>query len=117
MTTTQPGQGNRTAERAVQLLLLYSDERPSLSAIEVAEHLGMSRSTTYRYLQSLRAAGLLEEDATRSGFRLGPRIFELARVARKGLGLSEMATPTMRRLVEQTGETILLTRRSGHHVI
>jgi DNA-binding IclR family transcriptional regulator len=111
------GQGNATADRAVQLLLLYDDSRPTLSAAEVAEHLGMSRSTTYRYLQSLRAAGLLEEDPATASFRLGPRIFTLARVARKGLGLSELATPIMRRLVAQTGETVLLTCRSGSHVI
>lgn len=110
-------QGNLTADRAVKLLLLYDDARPTLSAAEVAEHLGMSRSTTYRYLQSLRAAGLLEEDAAKATFRLGPRIFELARVARKGLGLSEVSTPAMRALVEETGETALLTRRSGSHVI
>jgi DNA-binding IclR family transcriptional regulator len=111
------GQGNATADRAVQLLLLYDDNRPTLSAAEVAEHLGMSRSTTYRYLQSLRAAGLLEEDPATASFRLGPRIFALARVARRGLGLSELATPTMRHLVAETGETVLLTCRSGSHVI
>jgi DNA-binding IclR family transcriptional regulator len=118
MTVSHGGQGNLTADRAVRLLLLYDDTRPTLSAAEVAEHLGMSRSTTYRYLQSLRAAGLLEEaDSSKATFRLGPRIFELARVARKGLGLTEVAAPAMRRLVEETGETVLLTRLSGSHVV
>lgn len=117
MTASHSSQGNLTADRAVRLLLLYDDSRPALSAAEVGEHLGMSRSTTYRYLQSLRAAGLLEEDAATATFRLGPRIFELARVARRGLGLSEVATPAMRALVAETGETVLLTRRSGSHVI
>jgi DNA-binding IclR family transcriptional regulator len=117
MAAPRNGQGNVTADRAARLLLLYDDSRPVLSAAEVAEHLGMSRSTTYRYLLSLRAAGLLEEDAVRGNFRLGPRIFELARVARKGLGLTEVAVPAMRRLMEETGETVFLTRRSGTHVI
>jgi DNA-binding IclR family transcriptional regulator len=75
----------------------------------------MSRSTTYRYLQSLRAAGFLEEEAAR--YRLGPRIFRLARIARKGLGLSEVAAPVLRRMVSETGETVLLTRRSANQVI
>jgi DNA-binding IclR family transcriptional regulator len=111
------GQGNATADRAVKLLLLYDDGRTTLSAAEVAEHLGLSRSTTYRYLQSLRASGLLEEDTATASFRLGPRIFALARIARKGLGLSELATPAMRDLVTETGETVLLTCRSGADVI
>lgn len=116
-TRPRNGQGNATADRAVQLLLLYDESRPTLSAAEVADHLGLSRSTTYRYLQSLRAAGLLEEDTATASFRLGPRIFALARVARKGLGLSELAAPTMRHLVAETGETVLLTCRSGSDVI
>jgi DNA-binding IclR family transcriptional regulator len=111
------GHGNRTAERAVQVLSLYIESRTTLTAAEVAEHLGMSRSTTYRYLQSLRNARLLEEDPATASFRLGPRIFELAAVARAGLGLSEIAKPIMRQLADETGETVLLTRRSGHHVV
>ncbi|HLV59551.1 MAG TPA: IclR family transcriptional regulator [Natronosporangium sp.] len=115
MGVTGSNHRNLTADRAIQLLLLYDDDRPVLTAAEVAERLGMSRSTTYRYLQSLRAAGMLEEDAR--GFRLGMRIFQLAHIARKGLGLSEVALPVMRRLAEQTGETVLLTRRVGHRVV
>lgn len=107
---------NATAERAIDVLLLFDEERPVLAAAEVARRLNMSRSTTYRYLQSLRAYGLIEEDAA-GGFRLGPRVFQLARVARQGLGLSEVALPPMRELAALTGEAVLLTRRSGNHVV
>ncbi len=111
----KPTQRNLTADRTIQLLLLYDDSHPVLSALEVAAKLGMSRSTTYRYLQSLRSAGLLEEDA--AGFRLGPRILQLARIARRGLGLSEISIPVMRRLAQETGETTLLTRSIGNQVV
>lgn len=115
MTRTTKPQRNATADRTIKLLLLYDESRTVLSATEVASKLGMSRSTTYRYLRSLRDAGLLEEDP--AGFRLGPRIFQLARIARKGFGLFDLATPVMRRLVDETGETVLLTRRSGNRVV
>lgn len=115
MSTPTKAQRNLTADRTIQLLLLYDEDRTVLSAAEVASKLGMSRSTTYRYLQSLRDAGLLEEEA--AGYRLGPRIFHLARIARKGLGLTEVAAPVMRHLVDETGETVLLTRRSGNRVV
>ncbi len=111
-----PGR-NSTADRAIDLLLLFDEQHPVLPAAEVSRRLGMPRSTTYRYLQTLRAAGLVEEDAAHGGFRLGPRIFHLARVARVGLGLSEIALPVMRRLAEQTGEVVLLTRHAGTQVI
>ena len=108
---------NTTADRAIDVLFLFEVDNPVLSAGDIAERLGMSRSTTYRYLQSLRASNLLEEDAVRGGFRLGSRIFELARVAREGLGLSEIALPIMRDLAREVDETVLLTRRSGNMAV
>ena len=99
------------------MLLLFDLSTPVLSAGEIAERLGMSRSTTYRYLQSLRSSDLLEEDAARGGFRLGSRIFELARIARLGLGLSEIALPVMQDLCREVDEAVLLTRRSGTMVV
>lgn len=104
---------NTTADRAIDLLCLFDVSTPVLSAGEIAEHLGISRSTAYRYIQSLRSYDLLEEDAGRGGFRLGPRIFELARVARQGLGLSELTLPVMEELSRDLGEAVILTRRSG----
>src|SRR5947207_1825162 len=107
---------NATVDRAIDVLLLFDEEQPILTAEEVAERLGMSRSTTYRYLLSLRSYGLVEDGDAPGEFRLGSVIFRLARTARKGLGLSEVALPVMRELVNQTGESALLTRRSGLYV-
>jgi DNA-binding IclR family transcriptional regulator len=88
-----------------------------LSALEVAQHLKMSRSTTYRYLQSLRSYDLIEEADGSARFRLGARILELARIARVGLGLCELALPVMQRLRDELGEAVLLTRRFARQVV
>ncbi|MFF0456442.1 IclR family transcriptional regulator [Nocardia africana] len=106
---------NSTADRALDILLLFSADKPVWSAGDIAAGLGVARSTGYRYLQSLVANGFIEE--TVGGFRLGPRIFELARLARAGIGLSEVALPVMRTLAQEVGETVLLTRRSGRSVV
>lgn len=108
---------NSTADRAIDILLLFNERQPVLTALEIAERLGMSPSTTYRYLSSLRLSGLIEEGETNGEFRLGPTVFQLARTARKGLGLSEIALPVMHELVAQTGESALLTRHSGLQVV
>ncbi|RMB82379.1 IclR family transcriptional regulator [Streptomyces shenzhenensis] len=96
---------------------MFDDERLALSATEVASQLGVARSTAYRYLQSLTSNGFLEENASGSGFRLGPRVLDLARLARRGVGLSDLARPVMRELVERTGVPALLTRRTGSAVV
>jgi DNA-binding IclR family transcriptional regulator len=106
---------NSTADRALDILLLFSDDKLVWTGAEIADHIGVARSTGYRYLQSLASTGFIEE--TTGGFRLGPRLFELARLARAGSSLSEIALPVMHSLAAQVNETVLLTRRSGRYVV
>lgn len=101
---------NATADRALDLLVMFSEQQPVISGAEIAERLGVARSTAYRYLQSLVSGRFLEE-APGGGFRLGLRVLEIARIARRSYGLSEVALPVMEALAEQVQETVLLTRR------
>jgi DNA-binding IclR family transcriptional regulator len=107
---------NSTADRALDILGMFDENRLTIGAAEVAGQLGVARSTAYRYVQSLGQSGFLEEAET-GRFRLGRRILELALLARRGLGLAEVARPVMRRLCTDLGETILLTRLAGDAVI
>ena len=100
---------NSTADRALVILGLFTEDRLQISANDVAEALGSARSTAYRYLQTLVAASFLEE-APGGGFRLGIGVLELARLARRGYGLTAIAQPVMRALADEVGETVLLTR-------
>jgi DNA-binding IclR family transcriptional regulator len=107
---------NSTADRALEILLMFTDAQPVISGAEVAGRLGVARSTAYRYLQSLVASRFLEE-APGGGFRLGLRVLEIARLARRSYGLSEVALPAMTGLSEEVHETVLLTRRVGELVV
>jgi DNA-binding IclR family transcriptional regulator len=97
---------NSTADRALDILLLFNEDKLVWSGAEIADEIGVARSTGYRYMQSLVNAGFVEEAS--GGFRLGPRIFELARLARAGTNLTDIATPPMRSLSRAVGETVLL---------
>lgn len=107
---------NSTADRALDILSLFTIERRRLSAPEVSAELGVARSTAYRYLLTLSSANYVEEDPS-GGFRLGGKVFELARLARLSYGLSDVSRPFLRHLAESTGETALLTKRSGSRVV
>jgi DNA-binding IclR family transcriptional regulator len=97
---------NTTADRALDILAMFADEQPVLTGPLVAARLGVSRSTAYRYLQSLVSARFLEE-APGGGFRLGLRVLELARLARRTIGLSEVAAPVIDELAREVGEAVL----------
>jgi len=107
---------NSTADRALDILTMFDDTQLVISGTAVAERLGVARSTAYRYLQSLVAGRFLEE-APGGGFRLGLRVLEIARLARRSYGLSEVALPSMQALAEDVRETVLLTRRTGNLVV
>lgn len=107
---------NSTADRALDILSMFSDDVSAVSAAQVSERLGVARSTGYRYLQSLVTNRYLEE-VPGGRFQLGTRILELARLARRAHGLSDIAAPVLTELASAVGETVLLTRRAGDVVI
>lgn len=106
---------NSTSDRTLDILTMFSDDRMVIRASDLVERLGVARSTAYRYIQTLTSTGFLEE--TGGGYRLGLRIFELARLARQSYGTEEILRPVLERLARETGETALLTRRSGVRVV
>lgn len=112
----QIGAANSTADRAIDILLMFTDEHPSWSASDIAAHFGMPRSTTYRYLNSLRSYALIVEDE-RVGFRLGPRVFPLARVAKTHMSIVKIAAPAMAAFAAKFEELVVLHQRVGHEII
>lgn len=107
---------NSTADRALTILEMFRDDKLVLSAAEVADTLGVARSTAYRYLQTLVQSQFLLEDG-RGGFRLGIKVLQLSRLARHSYGLADLAVPAMRELTQQFHQTVLLTRRMGSMIV
>lgn len=92
-------------ERAVAILNAFSAERPELGVTELAEQLGLHKSTVHRFAVNLQVAGLLERDARSGRYRLGLRIFELGRLVMQQMNLWDEALPFLESLVRDTGET------------
>jgi DNA-binding IclR family transcriptional regulator len=113
---TKMGSANSTADRAIDILLLFSEERPRWLMAEIAAHFDMPRSTIYRYLTSLRSYALIIED-DRGGYRLGPKIFPLAQAARAGTSILSVAQPYLDKLNREFGEAVTLYERVGHESI
>jgi DNA-binding IclR family transcriptional regulator len=112
----QFGPANSTADRAIDLLMLFSDEKPVWSAVEIASRLNMPRSTTYRYLNSLRASALIIEDG-QGYFHLGPRLFRLARAAKSQMSIVTLSLPRLESLAQEFGEMVVTQQRVGMEII
>lgn len=55
--------------RGLAILSSYGPERPWRAIIDLAQQLGMSPSTTHRYVKTLRAVGLLEQNPNTREYR------------------------------------------------
>jgi DNA-binding IclR family transcriptional regulator len=115
-TDAKVGAANSTADRAIDALLAFSDERPVWSAAELAAHFAMPRSTLYRYLNTLRGVGLIAEDE-HGRYRLGPRILQLARVAKLNSSILTVASPVIAELSRRFNETVIINEKIGHEMI
>jgi DNA-binding IclR family transcriptional regulator len=105
-----------TADKVLDVLLLFQESWPELSAEEICELIDAPRSTTYRYIRILRDKGFLERSPA-GAFRLGPRLLQLGRIARSRLDISDIALPVMEEIARQTRETVLLTRLFGSNAV
>jgi DNA-binding IclR family transcriptional regulator len=95
--------GTRTIGRAVEVLACFSAERPHLKLLELADQLGLTQSTAYRYLTALESGGLVSRDADQGGYRLGLRVIELAGIALNQIEARKHALDEMERLLHETG--------------
>lgn len=93
-----------SVDNALRVLELLS-EKPSLRVIEVAEHLGVARSTAHRVLVALMARGFLVQDAHKI-YRAGPAIDRFRRGRLTGpRATRELVHPHLERLTAEVGET------------
>ena len=92
-------------ERAVAILNAFSVDDPELGVTELAERVGLHKSTVHRFMVNLDAAGLVERNPRTGRYRLGLHIFELGGLVMQQMNLWDEALPFLESLVRHTGET------------
>ncbi|TLS48970.1 IclR family transcriptional regulator [Paenibacillus antri] len=107
----------RAVERALDILLVFT-EHTSLGLTEIAEQVGLHKSTVHRLLASLEGKGFLVRDAATEKYRLGFRVWELsAQLSGQSDDLGTLLQPELERLRDLVGETISLYIREGNERI
>jgi len=108
--------GIQSVSRALAILELFSDKRPALSVSEIADLTGLNRATCYRFCQTLRSLGYLEEIDQRR-FRPGLKAVGMAHAALRSRELPELAAPYLQELRRSTGETVNMGLLDGLEVV
>jgi DNA-binding IclR family transcriptional regulator len=103
--------------KMLEVLECYSAVDRELTVIEIARRTGMPRTTVHRIVDSLRALGFLEQDASRERYRLGLKLFELGNVALTNLPLYREARPYVDTLARLSGEDVHLCVFDGSQMV
>jgi IclR family pca regulon transcriptional regulator len=107
---------SQSLERGLAILSCFTVERSLLGIAEMADQLGLSRSTTHRYATTLVELGYLEQEDDRK-YRLGLRVTDLGSSALGGTGLREHAYPHLQRLRGDTGLASGLAALDGTEIV
>lgn len=109
MTSTAERRGvpSGTLERGLSVLEYFARVGEAAASDAVAT-LGISRSATYRILDTLQRRGYLEINPASEKLRLGMRTAELGMAAVSGIDAVRLAPPYLHGLVEKTLETVFL---------
>jgi IclR family pca regulon transcriptional regulator len=114
---TERGAFSQSLERGLAILSAFGRGGSSLGIAELARELGLSRSTTHRYVATLAMLGYLEQDAATKKYRLGPRVIDLGLSAINSMEVREVSAPHLRQLSDETGYTVNLAVRDGLDIV
>jgi IclR family transcriptional regulator, pca regulon regulatory protein len=115
-----PGSGStysQSLERGLAILSAFRSGRPLLGVSELGRDIGLSRSTTHRYVATLAALGYLQQDPATKKYRLGPRVLDLGFSAINSMELREVAAPHLRELSDVTGYTVNMAILDGLDIV
>jgi len=98
--------GTQAIDRAAELLVRVVESTGPVGVGELAATSGLPKSTTSRLVGALERQGLLERDGQRGRLRPGPVLLRFAHRADETL--VDVADVALRRLAEQSAETVNL---------
>src|SRR5262252_4136372 len=97
---------SQSLERGLAILSAFRSDRPLLGVSELSRQIGLTRSTTHRYVATLAKLGYLQQDAATKRYRLGPRVLDLGFSAIHSMELREISAPHLQALSDETGHTV-----------
>jgi DNA-binding IclR family transcriptional regulator len=106
--TTQPVNSRvQSVERAAELLKAVASAADPETAPVLADRVGLNRSTSWRILATLEHHGLVDRDPETGRYSVGHAVVQMAGASGYD-ALARRAHPLLRRLADDTGETVNL---------
>lgn len=98
----------RAVERALDVLMCFNQQTPELSMTEIADQIGIHKSTVHRLLATLEKNRFVQRDPATGAYRLGIRLLQMAYLTLEQNDLRRLAAPFMQALNQKYQENIHL---------
>lgn len=98
----------QSLSRALKIMNALSYQAQGMSLSEVAHEVGLPTSTAHRLLTTLQNERFVRFDPERSTWLVGMQAFRVGSAFLRSRDVAATARPFMRRLMEQSGETVNL---------
>ncbi|MFG6150274.1 IclR family transcriptional regulator [Halobacillus sp. B23F22_1] len=94
-----------SVRNALLILKSFSTFEPTKKVSELAESLGLAKSTVSRLLSTLASEGFVIKDPKTNAYRLGLPVLTLGGIVTNNLEIHKESAPVLSKLVNDTGET------------
>jgi len=95
-------------DRGLRILDTLSSESQGLGVTEISRRVAADKSVVYRTLSLLMAHDYVEQDPVSKKYVLGYKVMELAGKRLRTIDLFSSAKPTLKEVVNETGEIVVL---------
>lgn len=95
-------------DRAVMILKCFSEQRRELKLSDIADELGLNKSTVHGIITTLKYHGLIDQNEENQKYRLGLYILELGDIVTNSMDIREIASPIIKDVCSKIEETVHL---------
>jgi len=113
----ESGSRIQSVARALAILDTLAEARRELALHEIADRLGLAKSTTHGLISTLKDFAYVEQSAFTAKYKLGLRLFEVGSIVALGWDVRTGAAPYIQRLLEEMRETVHLVVLDKYEVL
>ncbi len=106
----------QTVDRALSILLSFSDRRTDWGVTDLAKEFDLDKSAAQRLLSTLAARGFLHADELTRRYHLGPALWRIASNWERRGGMAALIEPLLEDLADTTSRTAVFALADGGYV-
>lgn len=107
----------RAVERALDVLMCFTNQTPELTMTQISDLIGINKSTVHRLLATLEGKRFVERDAVTGFYKPGIRLLQMAFLTMENNDLRRLAAPFLHNLCNQFRENVNLSILDGADVV